>query len=145
MYYDAPASASGVKDPTQVSDYTDEQVMASALPQNIKEAMLRNRIPKLQGLPSKVTPEAIMKLTGAQPKPEPQSRQPQPIRQTLQESAPINSDMITISKSDLKGMINEAISQFFSEAYNKTLTESAIKQTINTLIREGKNNVKKKV
>ena len=52
--------------------------------------------------------------------------------------------MITISKTELKTMINEAIGQFFTQAYNKNLTEAAIAQTIKTLIKEGKLAVKKK-
>jgi hypothetical protein len=53
--------------------------------------------------------------------------------------------MITISRSELKDMINEGISTFFKQVYDKTLTEETIKKTINVLIKEGKINVKKKV
>ena len=59
--------------------------------------------------------------------------------------SPTNSDMITISKADLKEMINEGISTFFKQVYDKTLTEETIKKTINLLIKEGKIGVKKKV
>jgi hypothetical protein len=41
-------------------------------------------------------------------------------------------------------MINEGISTFFKQVYDKTLTEETIKKTINLLIKEGKIGVKKK-
>lgn len=131
--YKAPTS-----DPTHISDYTDEQVMSSNLPQAIKEAMLKNRIPRLQGPPSKVTTEAISKLTGIKPKAQEQSK---PKAMPLHETA--NSNMITISHEQLQSMIQEGISKFFREDYEKRITESAIKKTINVLIKEGKLSVKK--
>lgn len=112
--------------------YTTEQVMASKLPPLIKEAMLKNPIPQLQRPPSSFTLEDVQDVVV-----KPQARKP------LTEGAHAN-DLITVSKSELKSMINEAITQFFTQAYNKNLTEAAIKQTINTLIKEGKINVKKK-
>lgn len=124
-------------DPTNVQDYTEEQVMNSNLPANIKEAMLKNRIPRLQAPPSKFTAEDISRITGA------------PIRKPktlVNENKVINNnpDMITISKTELKDMINEGISTFFKQIYDKTITEETIKKTINLLIKEGKINVKKK-
>jgi hypothetical protein len=115
--------------------YTAEQVMASKLPQNIKDAMIKMPIPQFQVPPSKVSAEAISKMTGA------------PIRrQEMNESVrQSNSDMITISRTELKDMINEGISTFFKQIYDKTLTEETIKKTINLLIKEGKINVKKRV
>ena len=124
-------------DPTNIQDYTEEQVMSSKLPEAIKEAMLKNRIPRLQSPPSKFTAEDISRITGA------------PIRKPktmVNESKVINNnpDMITISKTELKDMINEGISTFFKQIYDKTITEETIKKTINLLIKEGKINVKKK-
>jgi len=123
------------RDITKVTDYTEEQVMASNLPPAIKEAMLKNRIPRLSGPPSKVSPEAIAKMTGIQPKPQ-QSKQP------LRENTN-NSGMITVSVEQLQEMIKEGIDNFFKNDYEKRITEAAIKKTINVLIKEGKINVKK--
>lgn len=127
-------------DPTNVQDYTEEQVMKSNLPPNVKEAMLKNRIPRLVAPPSKFTAEDISRITGVPLK------QPSQPRQMVNENIqrPMGSDMITISKSELKEMINEGISTFFKQVYDKTLTEETIKKTINLLIKEGKINVKKK-
>jgi len=124
------------RDVTQIVDYTEEQVMASNLPPAIKEAMLKNRIPRLSGPPSKVSPEAIARMTGIQPKPQQQTRQP------LTENVN-NSGMVTVSKEQLQAMIKEGIDNFFKNDYEKRITEAAIKKTITVLIKEGKLNTKK--
>ena len=131
--YEAPQSGF---DPTNVQDYTEEQVMSSNLPPAIKEAMLKNKIPRLSGPPSKVSPEAIAKMTGIQPKPQPQTRQP------LVENHN-NNGMVTVSKEQLQAMIKEGIDNFFKNDYEKRITEAAIKKTITVLIKEGKLNTKK--
>lgn len=127
-----------VSDPTEVRDYTEEQVLNSNLPQNIKEAMLKNRIPRLSAPPSKFTAEDISRITGAPIK------QPRQIVNESQSRPQQNSDMITISRSELQNMINESINTFFKQTYDKTITEEAIKKTINLLIKEGKITTKKK-
>jgi hypothetical protein len=120
------------------SNYTPEQIMASNLPPAIKEAMLNKPIPRLSGPPSKVSAEAIAKLTGAT------IRKPNEgmSRQVIKEGA--NSDMITINRVDLQNMIDESINRFFKQVYDKTVTEETIKKTINTLIKEGKIQTKRK-
>ena len=120
------------------SNYTPEQIMASNLPPAIKEAMLNKPIPRLSGPPSKVSAEAIAKLTGAT------IRKPNEgmSRQVIKEDT--NSDMITINRVDLQNMIDESINRFFKQVYDKTVTEETIKKTINTLIKEGKIQTKRK-
>ena len=120
------------------SNYTPEQIMASNLPPAIKEAMLNKPIPRLSGPPSKVSAEAIAKLTGAT------IRKPNEgmSRQVIKEGT--NSDMITINRVDLQNMIDESINRFFKQVYDKTVTEETIKKTINTLIKEGKIQTKRK-
>lgn len=120
------------------NNYTPEQVMSSNLPPAVKEAMLNKPIPRLSGPPSKVSAEAIAKLTGASIRKPNEGRQ----RQMLSENA--NSDMITISRADLQNMIDESINRFFKQVYDKTVTEETIKKTINTLIKEGKIQTKRK-
>jgi hypothetical protein len=63
-------------------------------------------------------------------------------RQAINEN--VNSDMITISTVDLQNMIDESINRFFKQVYDKTVTEETIKKTINTLIKEGKIQTKRK-
>jgi hypothetical protein len=120
------------------SNYTPEQIMASNLPPAIKEAMLNKPIPRLSGPPSKVSAEAIAKLTGASIR-KPNEGKP---RQVIKEDT--NSDMIMINRVDLQNMIDESINRFFKQVYDKTVTEETIKKTINTLIKEGKIQTKRK-
>ena len=123
----------------QNHDYTPEQIMASNLPPIVKEAMLKNPIPRLSGPPSKVSAEEIARITGAKIR-TPQKQQ----RQVISEGI-VSDDMITISKTQLQYMINESINTFFKQTYNKTVTEETIKKTINLLIKEGKIQTKRKI
>jgi len=118
-------------------DYTDEQVMKSNLPDSVKEAMLKQRIPRLTMPPSKFSIEDLGDLVDKKPI----ARRP---TAPITESAGAASDYITISKSELRKIIDERIIQVLGEEYKKTITENAIKSTINTLIKEGKISVKKK-
>jgi len=68
-----------------------------------------------------------------------------PILKTINESRTTQkSDLITISKSELKTMIDESVIHVLTQSYSKTLTNEAIKKTINMLISEGKLSIKKK-
>jgi len=119
--------------PRSPGGYTREQVMASNFPQPVKEAMLKS-IPK-QILEDTSELEDI-KMT-------PNKRKP--ILKTINESRTTQkSDLITISKSELKTMIDESVIHILTQSYSKTLTNEAIKKTINMLISEGKLSIKKK-
>jgi hypothetical protein len=120
------------------SNYTPEQIMASNLPPAIKEAMLNKPIPRLSGPPSKFTAEDIAKITGATIR-KPNESKP---RQVVKEGT--GSDMITVNRVELQNMIDESINRFFKQVYDKTVTEETIKKTINTLIKEGKIQTKRK-
>ena len=131
--------------PTQVLgpiDYDAEIVRNSRLPQNIKDLMIAHPIKQITSMAPQFTAEQISKITG-QPirenKPQPQQQR---VNENIQRPSN-NPDMITLSKADLKEMINEGIATFFKQVYDKTLTEETIKKTINVLIKEGKINVKK--
>ena len=112
--------------------YTPEQVMASNLPPAVKEAMLKNPIPQLQGPPSKFSLEDLSDLVET-----PQRRQP------LRESSGNHQQQMSIDPNMLKAMVKEAVNEYFKESYEKRITEEAIKKTINVLIKEGKINTKK--
>ncbi len=125
----------------QSSDYTEEQVRNSNLPPAVKEAMIRNKIPKVSMSNSSFSIEDVSDLVE---KPMGFPKTKAPVRKVVNEGLINNSDMITISKTELKSMINESLAQFFKQSYDKTLTEDAIKKTINLLIKEGKISVKSK-
>lgn len=124
--------------PKSPGGYTKEQVMASKFPQAVKEAMLKS-IPK-PTIPVNTRLEDTSELEDI--KMIPNKRNPI-LKKPLVEQNNRNSDMITISKTDLDEMISNKIMEFLTESYNKTLTENAIKKTINVLIKEGKLNIKK--
>jgi hypothetical protein len=78
------------------NNYTPEQIMASNLPPAIKEAMLNKPIPRLSGPPSKVSAEAIAKLTGVTIR-KPNEGRP---KQILKEG--YDSDMVTLNRAEHK-------------------------------------------
>lgn len=131
--------------PTEVLgpiDYDADMVRNSKLPQNIKELMIAHPIKQVSSITPQFTAEQISKITGKPIQEVQRTMQPQQrINENIQR--PSNPDMITLSKSELKEMINEGIATFFKQVYDKTLTEETIKKTINVLIKEGKINVKK--
>ena len=121
-------------------NFSREHIMASKLPANIKEAMIKNPIarPSMTGVLTQDVIEAI--------NPNASRATPQP-RQMVSEgraTQPANSDMITISRTELKEIMNETLVNFLKTNYEKSLTEAAITKTINLLIKEGKISVKKK-
>jgi len=125
----------GITKPQQLGDYTDEQVHKSGLPPEVKKAMLMNRIPK-------ATPNHTFTLENVSDLIEKPMGIPKTPKTNINEN--VNSDLITISKTELKNIINEQIIEVLTKSYNKTITEDAIKKTITTLIKEGKLTVKKK-
>ena len=119
--------------------YTAEQVMSSNLPANIKEAMIKNPIPQLQGPPSSFSLEDLDELVE-----KPQSKFKSP-GVPLRESSGNHQPQMSIDPNMLKAMVKEAVAEYFKESYEKRITEAAIAKTINLLIKEGKIQTKKKI
>ncbi len=120
--------------PTQPRGYTTEQVMASNLPPAIKEAMIKNPIPQL----SMADANSTFSLEDVMGQPQ-QKQAPAQQRKPLNENrVQKDSDMVTISRGELKELINETLINFLKNNYEKNLTETTIKRTINLLIKEGK-------
>lgn len=124
--------------PRAAAGYTREQVMASKFSPAIKEAMLKS-IPVLEA--NKFT---LDDLEDDDVKMIPNKKKPITKQVVNENRVKLDSDMITVSRGELKEMINESLVKFLTESYNKTLTEATIKKTIQTLINEGKLSVKKK-
>ena len=102
-YEAAPAAVAPLQ------NYSAEHIMASKLPANIKEAMIKKPIARVgtQGLSQDVI-DAI--------NPSAKKQVPQP-RQIVNENRQIpqptqNSDLITISRSELKEIMNETLVNF---------------------------------
>jgi hypothetical protein len=122
----------------------------SKLPDNIKQAMMENPIPQLSGPNHTFNLEDVDDLVE---KPMPMNHRPNTrVNENVQQQQPIQqnaNDTFTVSESTLvrivEDIIDKKLNNFMTETYNKTLTEQAIKKTINTLIKEGKVKTKKKV
>lgn len=128
-----------------LQNFSEEHIRASRLPENVKQAMINKPIQKINSVSSTgLTEEEILKIN---PNAKIAGRAPQQQPQQIQEqrSQNTNSDMITISRSELKEIMNETLVNFLKTNYEKTLTEKAITNTINLLIKEGKIVTKKKV
>lgn len=126
--------------PSSNQMYTKEQVMASKLPDVVKQAMINKPIPRLQGPPAKFTLEDMTDLDDVVMTPNK--------KRTISESktAPLvsnKSDMISISKADLKEMIDDRV-ELLIKVYTKNLRKDTIAETINALIKEGKLKMSKK-
>lgn len=117
--------------PVGPRDYTAEQVMASNLPDSVKQLMIAKPIPVLKGIPSSFTLEDVID--------KPKTKKP-----VTQVNENRGSNMITVSQDQLQKMIDASVANYFKADYEKRITEAAIKKTINVLIKEGKLNVKKK-
>ena len=117
----------------ELQNFSKEHIMASRLPQNIKEAMINKPIPKISMANSSFSLEDVQDVI-------PKKKS---INETVRNPTR-DSNLITISRSELKEMMNETLINFLKNNYEKTLTEAAITKTINLLIKEGKINVKKK-
>lgn len=121
-------------------NFSREHIMASKLPANIKEAMIKNPIARAS-MSGVLTQDVIEAINPNARKSTPQPRQMVSESRTTQT---VDSDLITISRSELKEIMNETLVSFLKTNYEKSLTEAAITKTINLLIKEGKIGVKKK-
>ncbi len=138
---------------TDIDDLDDEayaaRVRSSNLPSPIQEAMIKKRIETVKTDFTNV--RALIEDDGEKTfrpsTPKDVKKQPIITKSTINENRNTSNgnEMITIGKNELKGMIKDTLIDYLSGEYAKTLTETVIKQTINTLIKEGKLTVKKKI
>jgi hypothetical protein len=112
-------------------DYTIDEVRNSKLPPQIKEAMIKNHIPRVTSLPGAFSLEGLEDLIE-------KPLQPTQRKQINEKINRMGSNMITISEQELGELIDKKINESISKLFAKTLAEQTIKRTINTLIKEGK-------
>jgi hypothetical protein len=145
----------------QQEDYTAEQVRNSNLPAAIKEAMINNPIPKINVNPFQPNSFSLDDVAELQEKPVgyPQSRQQAPRQQAPRQQAPrqqqrLNEqayypqDAITVTKEQLREMVDELVNEkmvnYLMKMSAERITENAVKKTLNALVKEGKLTAKKK-
>ena len=129
-----------------VEGYTEEQVKNSRLPDAIKKVMLESPIPKLSGPSHTFTLDDVADL---QEKPMGYPKTPKATPKTVfNESIQSNSDRISVTREQLKEMVNEIVNErlveLFMKASAQKITEDTVKKTLNGLIKEGKLTAKKK-
>jgi hypothetical protein len=126
------------------AQYTNEMVMNSNLPPAIKKAMLERPIPQLSGPSYTFSLDDVSDLQEEKKMGLPKT----PKTKILSESSGNKSDSISVTKEELKEMVNELVNEklleFFIKNNNKTIAENAVKKTITTLINEGKIITKRK-
>ena len=129
--------------------YNEQTVMNSRLPEGVKKIMLERPIPQLTGPNYTFSLDDVSELATDKPMglPKTPKTSPKPTRQVVNESYS-QSDMITVSKTELgemvKNIVNERLLEFMTKTNNKAITEDAVKKTIALLIKEGKLTPKKK-
>lgn len=140
----------GVRRPTQQPQFEGQQyeeaVMNSKMPESVKRLMLERPIP--QATPNYTFSfDDVSELSDEKPLPRPTTPRTAQ-KQTIRENYGHSPDMITISRGELKEMVNSIVNEklldFMTKTNNKAITEEAVKKTINLLIREGKLAPKKK-
>jgi hypothetical protein len=117
------------------------RIQNSRLPESVKKAMMENPIAQPTGLNHTFTLDDVYDIADEKPMPTPQARK-QPIQESYQQP---QQQFGGYSDNVLRAMIKDVLIEYLSNEYSKNLTESVIKQTISTLINEGKITTKKKV
>jgi hypothetical protein len=138
----AQLQSEGVRRPaTNVSpNITESLIDKSRLPDSIKKAMKENPIAQPMGLNHTFNLDDMYDIADEKPMPIPQSKR---IQENQQKSNQQNLNGYTDSK--LREMMKDVLIEYLSNEYSKNLTEEVIKQTITTLIKEGKITTKKRV
>jgi hypothetical protein len=130
---------------------TYRNLHTSKMPPSILEAMVQN--PQQQKIPASLGGEAFS-IDDVAALVNPQGQQPQQPRMNEHVQQPIQSGVnqygqktVTLTEAELDAKIKNALFEFMSTTFTKTLTEATIKKTMGMLIREGKLKVtqKKKV
>lgn len=98
----------------------------SKLPDVIKKAMIENPIPQL------VTPNHTFTLDDVSPLVE-NSPKPRQIQKSIK-----TSEMVGMSESQVRGIVQDEIIEFFAKYFTKTLTEDVQKKVIKEMLKSKK-------
>jgi len=103
--------------------------------------MIENPIPQPSGLNHTFNLEDVYDEHDEKPLPIPQPRTRAVNEQYQQQQQHFGG----YSENVLRAMMKDVLIEYLTNDYSKNLTENVIKQTINTLIKEGKITTKKRV
>lgn len=137
--------AEGVSRPVaQPATYDVDAIKNSKLPASVKKAMMENPIAQPTGLNHTFTLDDVYDIADEKPMPLPTAKPRVSVNEQQLYQQP-QQHFAGYSENVLKAMMKDVLIEYLSNEYSKNLTESVIKQTITTLINEGKISVKKKV
>jgi len=136
----AGVSANPTRKPSVISE---QQINNSKLPDSVKQAMLENPIQQPSMANMTFSLDDVSDLVD-KPMPLPTPKGRAPIQESVRQPQP-QSTGLNISENVLRAMIKDVLIEYLRDDVVKGITENAIKQTIKTLIKEGKLATKKKV
>lgn len=129
-----------------------KNINTSKMPDAIKEAMMATPIPQGQGINHTFNLEDVQPQGQQQniPQQYPSTPKTQPRQQMYeqQQQQPVGANQngtFTVSESALRAIVKDMFLEFMTNTFTQNLSEQVIKNTISTLIKEGKINIKKKV
>lgn len=140
----AQLQAEGVRRPAVNPSHNinESAIDNSRLPESVKKAMKENPIPQPMGINHTFSLDDVYDIADEKPMPTPQAR-PKMVQENYQQ--PVQQNFGGYSENVLKAMMKDVLIEYLSNEYAKNLTEEVIKQTITTLIKEGKITTKKRV
>ena len=116
--------------------YDETTIRNSRLPDAIKKTMIEKPLSPIPNYSFSL--DDVSELVQEKPMGLPKTPVTRP--QAIRESS--NSEMITLSKTELKemvsAMVNEKLLEFMTKTNNKAITEDSVKKTIALLIKEGR-------
>jgi hypothetical protein len=118
----------------------------SKMPAAIKEAMMANPIPQMQGPNHTFNLEDVQDVIPQSAPRYPSTPQTAP-RQAVYEQQYVGANpngTFTVSEAALRAIVKDELLNFMTNTFTQSLSEDVIKKTITTLIKEGKINVKRK-
>jgi ribosomal protein L19E len=140
--------AEGVRRPMQQTGYNENRIKQSRLPESVKQMMIENPIPQPMGINHTFNLEDVYDEHDEKPLPTPQPRTRavnEQYQQQPQTTIGHQQQFAGYSENVLRAMMKDVLIEYLTNDYSKNLTENVIKQTINTLIKEGKITTKKRV
>lgn len=115
-------------------------VKNSKLPPQIKEAMIRNRIPQvgISALANSAFSLSDVEDLVEKPMGQPRTPKTNPIKRQIAESHRAVSDTMNVTREELSEIVSDLVNEKLLEFFMKRISEDAVKKTISVLIKEGK-------
>jgi len=131
-----------------------KNMATSKMPSAIKEAMMQSPIPQMAGPQGHTfNLEDVQDVVQPQYQKPPQfpstpKTSPQPVyeqqQQQQQQMGANGNGTFTVSESALRAIVKDMLLEFMTQTFTQNLSEETVKKTIQTLLKEGKINVKRK-